>query len=119
MKARIARWLTALIVIAALALPGRVSAQHHGDAEYPYILIDLGTFGGSQSTIIHDVPILTNGGTVVGVADTAVPDPYYPHNNPVIAFYGGPDPHVQHGFVWRDGTLTDLGALPGPPFAST
>jgi probable HAF family extracellular repeat protein len=113
MKSRIAPWVSALALIAALAIPGRAAAQHQKSAPYPYILVDLGTFGGPQSTFIHHVPILTNSGTVVGVADTTLPDPYSPNNNPVIAFYGGPDPYVQHGFVWHKGDLTDLGALPG------
>jgi probable HAF family extracellular repeat protein len=45
----------------------------------------------------------------VGLADTSILDPNYPNSNPLV----GADPFIQHGFRWRKGTLTDLGALPG------
>ena len=42
-------------------------------------------------------------------ADTALTDPYGPSDNP---FFSG-DTSVQHAFDWRNGAITDLGAL-GP-----
>lgn len=47
---------------------------------------------------------------MVGAAATSSPRP------PNRQICGGPDglvPFVYHAFAWRDGVLTDLGALPG------
>jgi probable HAF family extracellular repeat protein len=88
-----------------------VTAQQHADAPYPYILIDLGTFGGPQSFLYAVTQILNNRGLLVGQADTALRDPDYPNGNPYIQ---EADPVLQHTFVWHKGVLTDLGALPGP-----
>lgn len=105
MRSRIASWLTAMTAVAALAIPGRVAAH---DDRYPYVLIDLGTFGGPQAGQGNQ-PYLSNTGLVAGTADTATPDPYYPNEN--AAF--NEDPYIQHTFLWQKGVLTDLGALPG------
>jgi probable HAF family extracellular repeat protein len=100
-------WLTALTFLAALALPGRVAAQHHQDASYPYVLVDLGTFGGPASYFSNGFDgILNSQGTAVGWADTAVPDPY-------PAFCFNPDCFVSHAFQSHNGAVTDLGTLPG------
>jgi probable HAF family extracellular repeat protein len=103
--------MTALTVIVAVALPGRATAQQHRIAPYPYILIDLGTFGGPQSFLnLPAVPINTQG-IALGTADTTIPDSDYPNFNPYMV--GFPDSTVAHAFAWHKGPLTDLGALPG------
>jgi probable HAF family extracellular repeat protein len=87
-------------------LDGQVSA-----ASYPYRLVDPGTFGGPQSFLnLPAVPLTAQGG-LLGTADTAIPDADYPNFNPFMV--GFPDPYLVHSFEWRDGHLTDLGALPG------
>jgi probable HAF family extracellular repeat protein len=109
MKARLSAWLTALTVIAALALPGRAAAQQHWAAPYPYILIDLGTFGGPHSSLDLPATPINAQGIVLGTADTTIADTDYPNFNP----YMGQDPYITHAFAWHKGVLTDLGALPG------
>ncbi len=76
------------------------TAKHHH-----YKLIDIGTFGGPNSTTTWGGPwskTLTSSGTVIGEADTSTADP-----SCLI------DCFVNHAFQWRNGVLTDLGALPG------
>jgi probable HAF family extracellular repeat protein len=87
-----------------------VSAQAHARA-YPYTLIDPGTFAGPQSFLNFPAVPLTANGTLLGTADTTIPDEDYPNFNPFMI--GFPDPWVAHAFEWRAGHLRDLGALPG------
>jgi probable HAF family extracellular repeat protein len=49
-------------------------------------------------------------GTFTGTADTLIPKPYPDASNPITV---PPHPSIQHAFQWRDGVMTDLGALPG------
>jgi probable HAF family extracellular repeat protein len=86
--------------VVALALPARGSAS----VQFPYRLLDLGTFGGPQAGQGNG-PYINASGVVAGTADTPNPDPYAPQDT----FNG--DPYVEHGFSWQKGTLTDLGAL--------
>jgi len=109
MKSRI-RTLLTVLAISALALPIQTHGQENGKKHHHYKLVEIGTFGGpSSSSFFGDAQSLTNREKVVGQADTSVPDPAFPNSNP----YLGADPFIQHGFRWEDGTLTDLGALPG------
>lgn len=83
-------------------VPGRAQAQ------YPYTLIDPGTFGGPSSYLDEPGIPFTSDGTLLGTADTTTFDSRYlncPSN-----FCDG---YRQHAFAWRDGKLTDLGVLPG------
>src|SRR5215469_6365716 len=96
--------LVAAAIVPALAFAAPAQAR----AQYPYTLIDPGTFGGPSSYL--DVPggPLTNQGILLGAADTATPNSAYdscPSN-----FCDG---YEQHAFTWRDGRLTDLGVLAG------
>jgi probable HAF family extracellular repeat protein len=94
-----------------LVLAG-VSAAQARRAAYPYTLIDPGTFGGPQSfPQLPGFPLTANG-AVLGIADTSTPDTDFPNFNPFMISPPG-DPFVAHAFVWRDGHLRDLGALPG------
>jgi len=108
MKPRTLMCFTAIALLAAVALPLRLAAQ-----QARYKVIVLPTFGGPQSFIPKDgisdikgayVRALINNGTVIGYAETSTPDP------------GGlcvtSDCFEAHAFRWRDGVMTDLGALP-------
>jgi probable HAF family extracellular repeat protein len=100
--------LAAAAILSALAFVVPAQAR----AQYPYTLVDLGTLGGPQSEVGNQpIPFATRQDAFVGTADTSLSDPFAPNDNP--AFNG--DPFVQHTFVWRDGTITDLGALGSQP----
>jgi probable HAF family extracellular repeat protein len=75
-----------------------------------YKLIDVGTLGGPQADVALPGRPITNSGAVLGVADTDIPNRDYPDFNP---FGGGPNPVLTRAFTWKDGKLTDLGALRG------
>jgi probable HAF family extracellular repeat protein len=104
----------AAVLFAVLAFAGRSAAQgnqDHTHQHHHYSLIDMGTFGGPQSyNYGEDAQSLNNRGTVVGQADTPIPDPNYPNVNPLVDLF--PDPFIQHSFKWQRGIRTDLGALP-------
>ena len=95
-------------LIAAAVLPALTFAvPAHARAQYPYRLIDLGTFGGPSSFLdLPGVPITSNG-TVLGQADTPVWDKDWPN------CFACTDRFIQHALAWHNGRLTDLGALPG------
>src|SRR5690348_8737532 len=78
----------------------------HGGQRPRYKLVDLRTFGGPSSTSEDLAQIVNNRGTVVGGADTPIPDPFAPD-------CASPSCFVQHAFQWQGGVLTDLGTLPG------
>ena len=119
MRSRIKTWSIAASLFTALAMPVGMAAQDtpsqsHNPRHQQYTLIDLGTFGGPQSIIFGGTGPLSGSGAVTTCADTAMPDPYYPNNNPYFNL-SGPDPYIEHAFLWRDGVLNDLGTLPGGP----
>jgi probable HAF family extracellular repeat protein len=101
----------------AFALPSRSfaqQAQQQANGSMGYRFVDLGTLGGPNSYQPYryvadqvNVPSLSAHGTFAGWADTSVVDPYAPN-----CFF---DCFVDHAFQWKDGVLTDLGALPGAP----
>jgi probable HAF family extracellular repeat protein len=106
------KWIIAITLIAlltAVAGPIRVNGQKAADTQplhSRYKLIDLGTFGGPASYLESPTPaveVLNNRRMVTGEADTTIPDPLCFNRS---CFVG-------HAFVWYDGILTDLGALPG------
>lgn len=113
MKSRTLMCITAAVLFAALAIPVRIAGQEQGQGHHHYKLVDLGTFGGPQSSVFlpddNFAPILNNQGTVVGSADTSTPDPFPSFCFNPIFF----DCFVSHAFQWQDGVMTDLGALPG------
>ncbi len=92
------------LAVLCLFLPWLVvqsASQTPAPAHLRYRLIDLGTFGGPNSSETVEFPYINNRGMVVGFADTDTPDPFNP---------GG---FIPHAFRWKHGVLTDLGTLPG------
>jgi hypothetical protein len=73
---------------------------------YPYVLIDLGTFGGPNSYLDLPGQTMNGRGAVIGSADTSTSDPFAPNciNQDCFAALG---------FVWQRGCLTSLASLPG------
>jgi probable HAF family extracellular repeat protein len=106
MKSKTFTLITAMTLFAALAIPASLTAQDHSR----YKLIDLGTLGGlhSYGSVNGDgFQLLNNSGVVASFADTALPDP----NGPNFCFV--PDCLLAHAFRWKEGVMTDIGALPG------
>ena len=102
--------LPGIVVIATASMPLPIAAQQQVKSHARYRVVVIGTFGGPQSvSFFGQARSLNDKGTLVGQADTSVPDPNYPNFNPLL----GADPFIQHGFLWRDDQLTDLGALSG------
>ncbi|OLB18204.1 MAG: hypothetical protein AUH16_09540 [Acidobacteria bacterium 13_2_20CM_57_7] len=100
--------ITVITLLAALALPAPLAAQHTR-----YKLIDIGTFGGPASYFTDPgiggkSKVLNNRGMLAGKAETTTPIPSFGNvgNCPPACF-------VTHVFRWDKGVLTDLGALPG------
>jgi probable HAF family extracellular repeat protein len=94
-----------MLLALAMPLPGAAAQKHHH-----YKLIDMGTFGGPASNAIN---YLNNRGEMVGGSATPVPAP--PTMNPFGSggFDGaGPVPFIFHAFLWKNGNVIDLGALP-------
>jgi len=113
MKSGTLMFVTSTTLFAALAIPLGAQDNHNHHKHHHYQFIDLGTFGGPQSRNDGIEPALTNGGTVIGMADTSTPDPFYPNFNPLILPGGASDPYIFRAFQWQDGQLVHLGSLPG------
>jgi probable HAF family extracellular repeat protein len=80
------------------------STSHHH-----YKLVDLGTFGGPGVSFVTQgvgSQVLNDSGVMTGSADTSIPDPNAPNCLSSDCF-------ISHAFKWQNGSLTDLGALPG------
>ena len=100
--------LIAFVSLAVLPIQLQVSAQEQEKQPMHYRLIDMGTFGGPAGYVnIPDAyaQVLNNGGTVVGSADTSIPDPYQ-------SFCFNEDCFISHAFESHSGILRDLGVLP-------
>jgi probable HAF family extracellular repeat protein len=118
MKANIGTRVALAMLVAALAISDSLSAQQsqgHHQNHHHYVLVDMGTFGGPQSSIPDggSSPLLTNRGVLVGGSETPTPDPF-----PDFCFVS--DCLASHAFQWKNGAVTDLGVLPnGSSSAST
>jgi probable HAF family extracellular repeat protein len=117
MRSRSLTCLIATSLFGALAIPVRLAAQdNHDHKHHHYKLIVLGTLGGPQSygDAGHGAANITSQGTAAGVADTAIPDPFYPNYNPLFSpAVIGRYPFVYHVFTSKDGALLDLGGVAG------
>ena len=108
MKSRILTFFTAIALLAALSVSVQTAAQNnHRPTHHHYQLIDVGTFGGPSSSTQDELKVLNRRGVLTGGADTSTPDPNFPNS---CVFCG---PFIDHAFQWKDGSLIDLGALPG------
>jgi probable HAF family extracellular repeat protein len=108
------RRVTCIIVMTWLgvAIPVSLSAQDLAKPDQPghhhYQLIDIGTFGGPNSSFglpAPEVRLLNNSGVAVGGADTPTPDP--------LCIFFNFDCYVSSAFKWQNGDASNLGALPG------
>lgn len=96
--------LAVICVIAMVTVSPPINAQ-----QIRYKLIDLGTFGGPHSygTVNgNGFALLNNSGEVASYADLATADP----NSSYFCY--DPDCYQAHAALWKDGEITDLGALP-------
>jgi probable HAF family extracellular repeat protein len=112
MKSMISTCIAAMTLFAALAIPVRVAAQEKPTTQEQkavhrrYKFIDVGALGGPLTFTLDSEQMLLNNGTLTGQSDTPIPDPDAPNCFAQECF-------VQRAFRWRDGVLTDLGALAG------
>jgi len=118
MKSRTFILVTVMTLFAALAIAVQVAAQdnqHHKHKHHHYKVIDMGTFGGSLSSINMATDVNAQAVNMVGetVGFSATATPKGTTSQPIIC--GGDDgvgSTVTHAFRWQNGTVTDLGALP-------
>ncbi len=116
------RSVTAVVVVSLLAacsggrstppqLPPTVTSESQTlddsrSHDVRYRVIDIGTFGGPNSTTQEELTVLSSRGMVGGWADTSTPN----HQNACIFCS---DAFITHAFESVNGIVTDLGALPG------
>jgi probable HAF family extracellular repeat protein len=113
MKSMLVTRVMAIGTLVLVALPVQLATRAQGAREPEYVLVDLGTFGGTQSSVNSAAKILNNHGMVGGGADTSKRDAAYPHGNPFVENYPDRDHFLEHAFLWQKGDRADLGALPG------
>lgn len=106
---------TVLLTPPGLAAQAQPAAQNGPALHHHYQLIDLGTFGGPNSSVAiePDQNVINSVGTIVGGADTSLPTPEPACYNPI----GNPDCFILHAFVWRGNNLKDLGTLPNSNYS--
>jgi probable HAF family extracellular repeat protein len=112
-KKNLTMLITSVSLCAALALPFVSSAQEQKEEKsehHHYKLIVVEPLGGPNSYLSGpNFQILNNRGAFAAIANTSTSNP---NANCFIPF-NLPDCFVEHAAVWHDGTLTDLGVLPG------
>jgi probable HAF family extracellular repeat protein len=103
------RAVIAIAFVLLISLITQNSAQAASAKKIRYKLIDLGSLGGPSaygSVNGADFRLLNDSGSVASFADLAVPDP-----NASFGCYVA-DCFQAHAFQWKNGVITDLGALP-------
>jgi probable HAF family extracellular repeat protein len=87
-----------------------IAPQSHPHKHHHYQLVQIPTFGGPGVNFFdntNNIGVLNARGVVSGgAADTKIPDPYAP-------VYWWSNGNITHAFRWQNGTLTNLGSLPG------
>jgi probable HAF family extracellular repeat protein len=106
MRSRVVTCLIATTLLTAPAILGQPAVQAQDQQHYPYVLVDVGTFGGPSSYLDEPGNTLNESGAFIGSADSTIPDP-----NPTQC--GNPDCLVSPGFKWQNGNRLELGPLPG------
>src|SRR6266853_5058476 len=91
------------LVVSVLVLPLIAQAGQASTKEPRYKLIDLGTFGGARSFPLT----LSNRGTLVGAADTSVPDPNFDAVANSYSFLVA-NPFIEQAFKVQHGVTIDL-----------
>jgi hypothetical protein len=101
-------------LLIALTTPGEVIAQNEPakpGKHHHYQLVQIPTLGGPGANFFdttNNVAVLNGRGSVSGgCAGTLLSDPNLSN------FWWSPDGTVCHAFLWQNGSLTDLGSLPG------
>ncbi|MGC1452352.1 MAG: hypothetical protein WA830_20165 [Candidatus Sulfotelmatobacter sp.] len=114
MRSRFFLYSAAVALLAALALSLAVAAQestteNHKAKHHHYKLVVIEALGGPNSFFTdfpgNTIGMLNHRGSVTGVADTSMLDPYAPN----FPWYDG---YLAHAFQRRNGVMKDLGALP-------
>jgi probable HAF family extracellular repeat protein len=103
---------TIIVSTQSKAVPAAAPASSLGPEHPRYRLVDLGTLGGSQSYLYipnNYASVLNNQGRVVGYAETPTQDPF----QSVGFCFVFPDCLVTNAFETKNGTLQNLGVLPG------
>lgn len=104
--------IIALILVATVAIPVQLTAQDKQDRHlhHHYQLVQIPTLGGPGANFFdntNNIAVLNDRGNASGgAADTLIPDPYSPP-------YWWSNGNITHAFLWQNGSLTDLGSLPG------
>ncbi len=106
MRSRVAPCLLATVLLAVPAGLGQSAVHAQYQQRYPYVLVDVGTFGGPSSYLDEQGNTLNDSGAFVGNVDSAVHDP-----NPTQCWNS--DCLVSPGFKWQNGNRIELGPLPG------
>jgi len=116
---RFCRYVMMTVTLAVpIVLAAQVALQPGSTQHHHYKVIDIGTLGGPNS-IVNEVFYEIDGGTagarmisdqgiVAGQGDTSTADP--------LCYFD--DCFYPNTFQWQNGTLTDLGALPGARYSS-
>ncbi len=104
---------SAVVCFSSHSVVAQDFGDHNNDRKHlpRYKLFDIGTLGGPHSygSVSGDgFRMLNNDGIVSSYADTSRPDP----NRPNFCFASA-DCLAAHAIRWKDGVVTDLGALPG------
>jgi len=104
------KWTTAVCLSTVITLSFSLAAQDNASPSstrkhHHYKLIEIGTFGGATSNIAGPPSrVLTNHGTIIGWAETAMADPFKPNCfNQTCA--------VQKSFIWHEERRTELPSL--------
>jgi probable HAF family extracellular repeat protein len=103
-----------LTLFAVVSLPVVTTAQNQkqvNSRHHHYQVLQIPTLGGAGTNFFdntNNVAALNGRGSVSnGCSGTLLSDP----NS--SSYWWSPDGTVCHAFLWQDGSLTDLGALPG------